>query len=441
LKSGLKISPPSEASHWSEEMNKIMTKYLTIGTLIAILLNPIFGIVDYFTMPDQWMHFMMIRVFVCLVLVVILLYKPLIVQRSKYAGLLILFFITTQDAYFYSQTTSDSIQQASLSYMADFVGASMVLLWPASFAIVFLIGLVSMNALFFLIFSPLPVSQFLAEGGLLVFAGAFFCMAMIVFRYHSVKAMIASRLELVKSNEWMAVQNEIINEKSTELQRSNSRLKEFAYIVSHDLKTPLRGIKNLALWIKEDCGDILPKEGISHLEMIDRQIIKMENLIRAVLEYSKSGNSATGSEWIDLDEIINEVVEMVDVDHKTKFTVNTHIPQMKGTRIVISQVLQNLLSNSIKHNDKSQKEVEITVSETEDGIKFSISDNGPGIDPKHHKRIFDLFQSLRSETNYENTGIGLPVARKMIEECGGSLWLDSEPGKGSVFYFSLPKFS
>jgi light-regulated signal transduction histidine kinase (bacteriophytochrome) len=285
----------------------------------------------------------------------------------------------------------------------------------------------------------MPLNDFLSQGGLLVFAGALFCMAMIVFRHHSVKAMIISRLELLKNNEWMSVQNEIIEEKSLELQRSNNRLKEFAYIVSHDLKTPLRGIKNLAAWIREDYSGDLPAEGVSHLRLIEKQIGKMENLIKAVLDYSKSGNANAGIEWINLDDIINEVIEMVDVDNRTKFVINSQIPQIKGTRIVISQVLQNLMSNSIKHNDKAMKEVELEIKEQDEFILFSVTDNGPGINPSDQKRIFNLFQTLRADNNYECTGIGLPVSKKMVEESGGNMWLESMPGKGSIFYFSLPK--
>jgi len=416
-----------------------MTKYLTIGTLIAIVLNPIFGLVDYMAMNEFWIHFMVIRISVTLLIAGVIFYKPLIQDRPLHAGFIVLTSIVTQDAYFFSHVTEASINQAALAYMADFVGASMVLLWPPALAILFLGVLVLVNIGFYNAYSEIPVDYFMSEGGLLVFAGSIFSMAMIVFRYHSVKSNLISKLELLKSNRWMAVQNEIIEEKSAELQRSNNRLKEFAYIVSHDLKTPLRGIKNLAAWIREDCGAVLSREGISHLELIDKQIIKMEQLIVAVLEYSKTGNTKSKTEWINLDDIIREVVETVEIDGSTRFNINTKVPAIKGTRIVISQVLQNLLSNSVKHNDKSDKWVNIEVKEDGDSVLFSIEDNGPGIDPAYHGKIFDLFQTLRSDEGYESTGIGLPVARKMVEESGGSMWVESKPGSGSVFYFSLPK--
>ncbi len=424
---------------WQFELDKISAKYLRIGTLIAIFLNPIFGIVDYISLCDQWQHFMVIRVIITMFLLFVLLHRSFIPKHPEVAGFVVMLSIIIQDAYFYSLATEEVIETLSLSYMADFVGASMVLLWSPVMAIIFLLIFIAVNLLFYLSNSTLDPDMFLSGGGLLVLAGAVFGMAMIVFRYHSVKTMIVSKLELIKNNEWMAVQNEIIEEKSAALQISNNRLKEFAYIVSHDLKAPLRGVRNIASWIREDCGNTMNEDGITHLKLMEKQILKMENLIRAVLEYSKTGVSKSNSEWINLDEMIQNVIEMVEIDNRTKFEIKSEIIEIKGTRIVISQVLQNLLSNSIKHNDKQQRNVAIEVNEDAEHFYFVVADNGPGIDPKDHQKIFDLFETLRNSNDYESTGIGLPVAKKMIEEAGGNLWLESQPGNGSRFHFSLPK--
>jgi signal transduction histidine kinase len=439
LNSSVTPSKSLPAQGWSNELNKIICKYLSIGTVIAIILNPIFGLVDFMTLHEHWKQFMVLRVVVSIFMTACLLYKPLMKERPQLAGLVILGAVTTQDAYFYSLADSSIIQQLSLAYMADFVGASMVLMWSPVYAIVFIIYFVIVNLVFHSFYSGMPLQDFLSEGGLLVLAGAVFTMAMVVFRYHSVKSMIISKMELIRSNEWMAVQNEIIEQKSAELQKSNNRLKEFAYIVSHDLKAPLRGIRNIASWIREDCGNSINEEGMTHLKLMDKQIIKMENLIKAVLEYSKAGTTRSQAEWINLDELIKDVIEMVEVDNRTRFNIRTHIPQIQGTRIVLSQVLQNLLSNSIKHNDKEIREVDIDVIENDESINFVVSDNGPGINPADHVKIFDLFQTLRGDNSYESTGIGLPVAKKMIEEEGGNMWLESKPGSGAKFYFSLPK--
>jgi signal transduction histidine kinase len=430
---------PLAAHHWQLEMNKIMTKYLSIGALIAIILNPLFAIVDYMTVADLWVQFLVIRIFVTAIHIAVYFNKNLMNEQPLKAGVIILATVVVQDAWFYSFTPQLTFTQVSLAYLADFVGAGMVLLWSPVIALAFLIGFVAVNAIFFSLNSTMILPDIMFEGGLLLLAGAAFSMAMVVFRYHSVKSMLISKMELIKSNEWMAVQNEIIEEKSAELQKSNNRLKEFAYIVSHDLKAPLRGIRNIAGWIREDCGATLNETGHMHLQLMDKQIQKMENLIKAVLEYSKSGVAKNSSEWINLDDLIRDVVEMVEIDANTRFTIRSKVPEMKGTKVVISQVLQNLLSNSVKHNKKMVKEVEVEVIEDGSQVRFMVSDNGPGIATTDHERVFDLFQNLRTNTDYESSGIGLAVARKLIEESGGKMWLDSEPGKGARFFFSVPK--
>ena len=231
---------------WQTELNRISARYLTIGTTIAILLNPIFGVVDFITLHESWQQFMLIRLFVSTILIICVLNKKYLLQSPQQAGFIILSAIVTQDAYFYSMATPEIIQALSLSYMADFVGAGMVLLWNPIYAGVFLLYFLAVNFIFFTQQSNMDPMAFLTGGGMLVFAGAIFSMTMIVLRFHSVRSMIKSRLELMKINHWMTVQNEIIEEKSAALQKSNNRLKEFAYIVSHDLKAPLRGIRNIA---------------------------------------------------------------------------------------------------------------------------------------------------------------------------------------------------
>jgi len=416
-----------------------MSKYLYIGTIIAIILNPLFAIVDYMTVDDLWIQFLIIRLLVTSVHLLVFFNRELMNSNPLKAGFIILSTVMVQDAWFYSFTPQETFTQVSLAYLADFVGAGMVLLWSPVIAFAFLAGFIGINAVFFIMNSTLTLPVIMFEGGLLLLAGAAFSMAMVVFRYHSVKSMLISKMELIKSNEWMAVQNEIIEEKSAELQKSNNRLKEFAYIVSHDLKAPLRGIRNIAAWIKEDCGQSLNETGHMHLQLMDKQIQKMENLIKAVLEYSKSGIAKNSAEWINLDDLIRDVVEMVEIDANTRFTIRLRVPEMKGTKVVISQVLQNLLSNSVKHNKKMVKEVEVEVTEDGNQIRFMVSDNGPGIAISDHEKVFDLFQNLRANTDYESSGIGLAVARKLIEESGGKMWVESDSGKGARFYFSVPK--
>lgn len=426
------------SADWQPEMNRIMAKYLMTGTIIALVLNPIFGLVDFYTAETRMIEFMTIRTSVTVLLLWMVVNGKLIREQPLKAGLIVLSALVAQDGWFFSGTPRESLQQVSLAYLVDFVGAGMVLLWTPVIAVAFVACFISVMYLFYSMNSEIPFSDFMVEGGLLVLAAVLFSMAMIVFRHQSVKSMLISRLELIKSNEWMAVQNEIIEEKSAELQKSNNRLTEFAYIVSHDLKAPLRGIKNIAMWIREDCAGTLNDTALTHMALMDKQIIKMENLIKAVLEYSKTGTRRGNVEWIHLDSLIKDVIEMVDMDANTRFTISTKVPELKGTKIVISQVLQNLISNSVKHNKNEKKKVEIEVVETDGMARFMVADNGPGIAAIDQERIFDLFQNLRNSVDYDSSGIGLSVARKMIEENGGRMWLESEQGRGAKFYFTVP---
>jgi signal transduction histidine kinase len=250
--------------------------------------------------------------------------------------------------------------------------------------------------------------------------------------------MIMVRKELERNNEWMQVQHGIIESKSAELQRSNQRLKEFAYIVSHDLKAPLRGINNIVGWLQEDCGAQLNSEGKSHLELLKKQVVKMEQLISNVLEYSKAESARRGPEWIDLDELVNELIESVGTDGRTVFNLKIGVARMQGTRIVVRQVLQNLVTNSIKHNDKITGRVEVEVKDLGEMLCFSVSDNGPGIHPDQAESIFEMFTTSGSADGYTNTGIGLPVAKKLVEESGGRLWVDKPGTAGARFCFTLP---
>ncbi|MFN5324380.1 MAG: sensor histidine kinase [Bacteroidota bacterium] len=421
----------------SEEFNRFAARYLRAGILIALVLNPLFGLLDYLTAPELFQQFMGIRLIVSGCFALMLAYLVKNNGKVLNIGFMVLSLVVIQDSWFFSHADLDDMQQMSLSFVADFVGAGLVLLWPIGLAFTFLLLLFGVNIFLYSLVSELTFGAFMANGGFLVAACAVFSMVMVVSRYYSLRAIMDSRAELLRSNKQMSLQNEIIRQKGIELQNSNSRLREFAHMVSHDLKTPLRGIRNLAGWMREDCSSQLNKEGRTHLDMMDRQIIKMENLIRDMLEYSKNGNLDSTQEWISLDDLIQEVIETVDVGRKTKFMVKSSVPVIKSTRLVVGQVLQNLLSNSIKHNDKQRAEVIISVSEEDGYVRFSISDNGPGIAPCDQSKVFRLFQTL-GESGYESSGVGLPVAKKMVEDSGGSIWIESERGCGAVFHFTLP---
>lgn len=225
---------------------------------------------------------------------------------------------------------------------------------------------------------------------------------------------------------------DLTEQKLTEekLKRSNNDLMKFAYVASHDLKSPLRGITNLAAWIEEDL-----KEGADvseHIKKINRKILVMENLIDGLLEYSKLGNENNAIEMVDLNEIIPTISSLV------KFN---SLPKIKGIKVRIIQVFSNLIENAIKHHhDLPNAEIKINFKEDKRLYTFSVEDNGPGIEKQYFDKIFEIFQTLKPKDKTDSTGMGLTIVKKIIEQnkdC--SIWLESTPNIGTTFYFNWPK--
>jgi signal transduction histidine kinase len=424
---------------WKSELEHLAAGYLLSGTRIFAIISFLMAAMAWYLGIAAQDSFFWLNVATGLLLTSITAFRKWLRDNTEFAGFLIVTLIVIRDALFLSNSTTGSIGFLSLACAADLAGVSLIFLWPLATALAYLTMVVIVHASCFMISGNMPLVNFMSGGGILVLSVAAFSTILMVIRFRTVRNMIEGKLDLVRNNEWMSTQNRIIEEKSAELQLSNNRLKEFAYMVSHDLKAPLRGVRNLAAWIREDFGPQLPEGVNTHLELMDRQIQKMEAMIRDVLDYAREQAGNRKQEWIRLDDLVRDIIELVDSDKSTQFTMESSIPEIHGSRIVISQVLQNLLTNSIKHNDKSKKEVSIRISGDAESVSFTVSDNGPGIDPLAHLEIFNLFHTLGDQSDGENTGIGLPVARKMVEEAGGRLWLESEPGKGSQFHFVLPR--
>jgi len=224
-----------------------------------------------------------------------------------------------------------------------------------------------------------------------------------------------------------------------EIKRINHELEDFAYIVSHDLKAPLRGVKTLADWISADYADKLGDEGREQMDLLLLQVKRMHNLIDGVLEYSRVGRVKEEQVQINLNGLVREVIDMVAPPGNIEITIENELPVIERERTRIMQVFQNLLSNAVKYMDKPQGRVSIGCVEEDGFWKFSVADNGPGIEEKHFERIFKIFQTLSPRDEFESTGVGLAVIKKIVELYGGKIWVESEPGKGSTFFFTLPK--
>lgn len=222
-----------------------------------------------------------------------------------------------------------------------------------------------------------------------------------------------------------------------EVETVNQELDSFAYIVSHDLKAPLRGIDSLANWFLEDYRDRVDSEGQELLNLLKTRVEKMHNLIDGILQYSRVGRMEEEKQVVNLNALLEDVIDMIDPPKEIEIQIQEKLPNIIGERTRLQQLFQNLLSNAIKYIDKPSGKIIIGYVEDGDDWKFSVSDNGIGIDAEHHFRIFQIFQKLSAESN--STGIGLAVANKIVDLHGGKIWVESEVGQGSTFFFTLPK--
>lgn len=222
-----------------------------------------------------------------------------------------------------------------------------------------------------------------------------------------------------------------------ELEKRNEELHEYAHIVSHDLKSPLRNIDALVSWIKEDNKNKLDAITHQNLELIEKTLENMENLISNILAYSSSGTSQDNDELVALDEIVHNIIKVNLIPENISISILNKLPMIYGDATKFQQLFQNLISNAIKFSDKENGIVEVDYIETETHYQFSVKDNGIGIEKKYHEKIFKIFQSLTKRE--DSTGIGLSITKKIVELYHGKIWLDSQQGIGTTFYFTIEK--
>jgi signal transduction histidine kinase len=224
------------------------------------------------------------------------------------------------------------------------------------------------------------------------------------------------------------------------LEASNRELDQFAYVASHDLKAPLRGIANLSQWIEEDLGaQNLSAETREHLGLLRGRVHRMEGLIDGILQYSRAGRIRDRVETVDTGRLVAEVVDLLAPPEEVRVEVDPAMPALEAERLPLQQVFMNLVGNAVKYGRGEGPRVRVRARDAGERWEFEVADDGPGIAPEYHERIFGLFQTLESRDRVEGTGIGLSIVRKLVESRGGRVWVESEPGKGSTFYFTLPR--
>jgi PAS domain S-box-containing protein len=282
-----------------------------------------------------------------------------------------------------------------------------------------------------------------------------------VYRYMRVRG-IPIIGEDGKAREWIGIHTDIDEQKQNEqtlarraeelaevsgdlratanrLEERNRELEQFNYVVSHDLKAPLRAIGSLSEWIEEDLHNQLTDESRHNMHLLRGRVYRLEALINGLLQYSRLGRSKLNFELVPVAELLAEVIDNLGPPPGFTIIAEPPMPVVNTDRILLGQVFSDLIDNAITHHQRPQGQVKITVSPQKYFYEFAVRDDGPGIDERFHKKIFTIFQTLEPRDRRESTGIGLALVKRIVERQGGQVWVASEVGRGSTFSFTWPK--
>ncbi len=221
------------------------------------------------------------------------------------------------------------------------------------------------------------------------------------------------------------------------LEKNNIELKNFAHIVSHDLKSPLRSINALVNWLREDYASVYDEAAEQTFDMLIKKVDQMDRLITGILKYSSIDKATYPKEHIDLNVVVNDIIDIIFIPNHVSVAIEGLLPVVKGDKFRLQQLFQNIMSNAVNYIEKEVGIVTVSVRELPEFWEFAITDNGKGISKKYQKKIFEIFQTL--EDNERSTGIGLSIVKKVIDYYEGTIWIESEIGIGSTFYFTLKK--
>ena len=241
--------------------------------------------------------------------------------------------------------------------------------------------------------------------------------------------------------QYIAIRYDISRQVALEkgLEDSNRELSDFAYVVSHDLKAPLRGIGTLAEWLVADYAHLVDDEGREQFALLATRVKRLNALIDGILTYSRAGRSREHAVRVDMDALCRNVADMLAAPANVRIVMENTLPTVQAEPTKAQQLLQNLLSNAIKFSDKAENVIRVRCDEAGDEWHFQVADNGTGIEEKYFARIFELFETLAPRDEVEGTGVGLALVKKIVETAGGRVWVESQRGEGSTFHFTLPR--
>lgn len=237
------------------------------------------------------------------------------------------------------------------------------------------------------------------------------------------------------------MQREQILKLNAGLRQSNEELERFAYMCAHDLKSPLRAIDSLSQWIEEDQGESLSKKSRTYMDTLHKRVRRMERLLDDILEYSRIDPKIepTSSDIINGKTLMDDIIALIEPPKNFTVRVSGAFEKINLHRMPLQQVIYNLMNNAIKHHDKEFGNIDVNVETDENCYTFSIQDDGPGIDPQYHGKVFEMFQTLKPRDSKEGSGIGLAFVKKIVTGLGGTVSLESAAGAGALFRFSWPK--
>jgi signal transduction histidine kinase len=254
-------------------------------------------------------------------------------------------------------------------------------------------------------------------------------------------AIISGKDELSLLGKSLNHMSQVLSENITLLKRKNVELDQFAHIVSHDLKAPLRGIDNVVTWIEEDHNEELSPKVKEYIGLIRGRLLRAENLIQGILSYARVGREQQEKEKVDLNDFFADVLENMPVRSGISLIVPKKLPVIYTERIPLQQVLSNLIGNAIKYHDKPDGKIKIEFKDKKSHYEFSVTDDGPGISKHYFEKIFVIFQTLQERDTIESTGVGLAIVKKILDDRKQTITLTSTPGHGATFTFTWPKIN